>query len=170
MMAGNLPVVPTREALSVSNRPAAVGTMQRGVESQRFFSRSQPRPVPPSFDRQAAQVQQAIQRNGRFSPINATAGREASNAARSEAGRSLARPSPGVRMGASNEIRSGANSAVQSSERGAGSVGTRPVENQGWRRFGSAGGQALPGAQNQAPMRGTLASPANSSARNNVER
>ena len=78
-MAGNLPVVPSREALSASNRPAAVGTMQRGVQQQRFFTKSQPGPRPQSFDRQAAQVQQAIQRNGEFKPITAAPSRGVAN-------------------------------------------------------------------------------------------
>ncbi len=197
LMAGNLPVVPTREALSVSNRPAAVGTLQRGGQGQRFFTKSQPGPAPQPFDRQAAQVQQAIQRNGQFKPINGDMSRGAVNAARpgqnspsgvsTDAARtSIPRPNPGVRMGANSEVRNGSNSATQPS-RGINSVGNQSTENQstgsdGWRHFGSgagqnqAGAQSQPGVRNQAPARGTLSlptnspanSPANSSVRNDV--
>jgi hypothetical protein len=179
MMAGNLPVVPTREALSVSNRPAAVGTLQRGAQSQRFFTKLQPGPAPQPFDRQAAQVQQAIQRNGQFKPINGDLSRGAANAVRpgqnatgsvsaDVARTSVSRPNPGVRMGAST-------SSAQPSERGINSAGNqsmqnRSMENQGWRRFGSGSGQNQPGSQNQPSARGTLSSPANSPVRNDVGR
>ena len=121
MMAGNLPVVPTREALSASNRPAAASTLRRGGQSERFFTKSQPRPAPQSFDRQRAEVQQAIQRNGQFKPINGDLSRGGVNAARpgqnsvggasadAARGSGIPRPNPGVRMGARN---TGMNSAV----------------------------------------------------------
>jgi FecR protein len=63
MIAGSLPVVPTRAALSVSNRPAAASTLPRGGEQQRFFSQARPAAAPQSFDRQVSQIQQSIQRN-----------------------------------------------------------------------------------------------------------
>ena len=59
MIAGNLPVVPTRSALSVSNRPAAASTLPRGGVQQRFFSRARPMPAPQSFDRQVSQMRQS---------------------------------------------------------------------------------------------------------------
>jgi FecR protein len=195
MMAGNLPVVPSREALSASNRPAAVGTMQRGVQQQRFFTKSQPGPRPQSFDRQAAQVQQAIQRNGQFKPITAAPSRGVANTTtpggqfsrgngatsnpatgslgtgNTDMGRSaVPRPSPGVRMGANTEPRGGFSNA-QPSNRGTGSTA-----DQSWRQFGSRAGQNQPGGQNQAggqnqpAARGTLASPANSSQRGDAAR
>jgi hypothetical protein len=64
MIAGNLPVIPTRSALSVSNRPAAASTLPRGGEQPRFFSKSRPAAAPQSFDRQVSRMQQSIQRNG----------------------------------------------------------------------------------------------------------
>jgi hypothetical protein len=64
MIAGNLPVIPTRSALSVSNRPAAASTLPRGGEQQRFFSKSRPAAAPQSFDRQVSRMRQSIQRNG----------------------------------------------------------------------------------------------------------
>jgi hypothetical protein len=176
MMAGNLPVVPTREALSASNRPAAPTTLQRGGQAQRFFTKSQPRPAPQPFEKQAAQVQQAIQRNGQFAPINGDLGRGAANAARpgqdsprsgaADAGRvSPPRPDAGVRVGANSEFHGASTSSAQPSEKG-----TSSMENQGWRRVGSGAGQNQPGPGNQPSPRGTLSLPANSPARNNPEK
>ncbi len=176
MMAGNLPVVPTREALSVSNRPAAASTLQHGGQPQRFFTKSQPGPAPQPFDRQAAQVRQAIQRSGQFKPINGDTGRGVPNAARSgqnspsgvaaeAAHASAPRPSPGVRMGAGREIHGSSTSGAQPSERG-----TSPMESQGWRHFGSGAGQNQAGAQNHPAARRTLSSPANSSVRHDEEK
>ncbi len=71
MMTGNLPVVPSHESLSASNRPASVSTIRGG--QQHFFSRSRPASVQ-SFDRQASQVQQSIQNNSHFSPIRSGGG------------------------------------------------------------------------------------------------
>ena len=68
-MTGNLPVVPTRESLNVSNRPASPTTV-RGGQPARFFSNARrPTAAPESFDRQASQVQQSIQRDGHFTPV-----------------------------------------------------------------------------------------------------
>src|SRR5262249_1175713 len=153
--------VPSRESLSVSNRPA-VGTMQRGSESQRYFSKMQPGPAPQSFDRQAAQVQQEIQRNGQFRPINAAPSRGVANVApgQNSGAAGVPRPSPGVRMG-NGDVRPGANSAAQPTHginpvgnqaTGNQAAGNRSIENRsmgsdGWRRFGS--GQNQSGVQNQ---------------------
>ena len=68
MMTGNLPVVPTRASLNASNRLAAPDTF-RGGQPSRFFGTNRPAPSPQSFDHQAAQVQQSIQRDGHFTPI-----------------------------------------------------------------------------------------------------
>ena len=67
MMTGNLPVVPSRESLSASNRPANSSTIRSGGQG-RFFSNARPASVQP-FERQATQVQQAIQRDSRFAPV-----------------------------------------------------------------------------------------------------
>lgn len=61
LMTGNLPVVPTRENLSASGRPASGNTM-RSEPLPRFFG-SKTTAQAESFDHQAAQVQQAIQRS-----------------------------------------------------------------------------------------------------------
>jgi hypothetical protein len=69
VMTGNLPVVPSRESLSASNRPASSSTVRNGV-SGRFFSNSNVRPASvESFDHQASQVQQSIQRDNHFTPV-----------------------------------------------------------------------------------------------------
>jgi hypothetical protein len=67
MMTGNLPVVPSRESLSASNRPANSSTMRNGGQA-RFFSNARPATVQP-FERQAAQLQQSIQRDNHFTPV-----------------------------------------------------------------------------------------------------
>ena len=166
MMAGNLPVVPTREALSASNRPAAASTLQRGGQSQRFFTKSQPRPAPQSFDRQRAEVQQAIQRNGQFKPINGDLSRGGVNAARpgqnsvggasadAARGSGIPRPNPGVRMGGNSELRGGPAS----------------MDSQSWRHLGSNTGQNQTGVQNQPATRGPVSSPGNSNVRGDAGR
>ena len=68
LMTGNLPVVPTRESLNASNRAASPGAF-RGGQPQRFFGTNRPASSPQSFDRQASEVQQSIQRDGHFTPI-----------------------------------------------------------------------------------------------------
>jgi hypothetical protein len=162
MIAGNLPVVPTRSALSVTNRPAAASTMPRGGVQQRFFSRTRPMPAPQSFDRQVTQMQQSLQRNG-------GAGQSFS---RGNGSNQIARPTPGVRTpaGVGMSHTAGAQASAQASEIGAGSR-----DGQGWQRFGSGNAQNAPQGQsqirqgqihtdqvqNQTPTRGTLSSPAN---------
>lgn len=64
MLTGNVPIVPTRAMVSATNRPASASTL-RGGQEPRFFTKSRPAAAPESFDRQAAQVQGAIQRSGR---------------------------------------------------------------------------------------------------------
>jgi hypothetical protein len=75
MMRGNLPVVPTRQALAVTDRAANPSTLHR--QQERFFMKSRPA-TPMAFDRQATEVQQSIQRSGRFTPIR-SGNREAVN-------------------------------------------------------------------------------------------
>jgi hypothetical protein len=63
MMTGNLPIVPTRETLSATNRPASPSSMMRGGQ-ERFFTKRQPAAAPQSLDKQVAQVQEGIQGEG----------------------------------------------------------------------------------------------------------
>src|SRR5882762_1795279 len=146
LMTGNLPVVPTRESLNASNRAASSGAF-RGAQQQRFFGTNRQASSPQSFDRQAAQVQQSIQRDGHFTPIRS--------------GESAGGRNPAATVGATNSLNRGSgnreagNSPVRDSvpERGAstsretqanqpgrGSEG-RPAasEQQGWHRFSGPG-------------------------------
>jgi len=69
MMTGNLPIVPTRETLSATNRPASPSSMMRGGQQERFFTKRQPAAAPQSLDKQAAQVQEGIQGDGQVIPV-----------------------------------------------------------------------------------------------------
>jgi hypothetical protein len=63
MMAGNLPVVPTRASLSASGRPAAASTMGNGG-SQRFFGSVHTNAAhPESFQQQTAGLRQTMAQN-----------------------------------------------------------------------------------------------------------
>ncbi len=137
LMAGNIPVVPTREALSVSNRPAAAGTVQRGAGQERFFTKSGPRAAPQSFDRQAAEVQHAIQRSPQFRNMNGSnANRAATNqvAGPAAGAAGVSRPNPGVRFPAGNA--QGASTASTNAQAGVGRSPSK-AEGQGWRGFGA---------------------------------
>jgi uncharacterized protein DUF6600/FecR-like protein len=110
MMTGNLPVVPTRASLSASGRAAAPGTVHG--TAQRFFgnnARSAVRPA--SFERQTAQLQQAMQRN-HITPVQA-GGRTASASAGMAARGTMQKPSAGTppsREKNNSATRSAANS------------------------------------------------------------
>jgi hypothetical protein len=172
MIAGNLPVVPTHEALSVSNRQAAASTLPRAGERQNFFTKSRPAAAPQSFDKQVSQVQQSIQRNGASQTFSRgdRANQTGAGAGGVASGRDSAmRPTPGVRSG-TGEVSAegaGANTAnARQSERNAGSA------NSGWQRFGSSAtqtrtegsaqgrGQAQSQVQGQA-RGGAVSSPSN---------
>ncbi len=72
MMTGNLPVVPSRASLSASGRAAAPGTVHG--TAQRFFGNGRAAASrPASFERQTAQLQQAMQRN-HITPVHAGGG------------------------------------------------------------------------------------------------
>lgn len=62
MMAGNLPVVPSRASLSASGRAAAPSTM-RGGGSQRFFGAHNNIARPASFQREQSRMQQTMAQN-----------------------------------------------------------------------------------------------------------
>lgn len=140
LMTGNLPIVPTRAALSASNRPANPSTL-RGGEGQRFFTKARPVAAPVSFDREASQLQREIQRS-RFTPI------------RAEAGSSVQKPDPvvGARTSGDNPagtMRVPTKIGVAEANRGTTPENrvspARPAENPGrtaspvpdrsWRRF-----------------------------------
>ncbi|MGH9504378.1 MAG: DUF6600 domain-containing protein [Terriglobales bacterium] len=148
---GNLPVVPTRAALSVSDRPAAASTLPRAGERQQFFSKTRPAARPQSFDREVAQMQRSIQRSGAESGQGLSRGdRAGQNSVNSTgAGRdAMARPASGVRAPASGGLSHGAS--AQQTEGGASArdnqhVGSVAASNQ---------------SQGQPQTRGTLSSAA----------
>ena len=65
MMTGNVPVVPSRENLRVSDRPVG-NTLSARSGQDRFFSKRVPSSQHESFSEQSAQVQQSMQRDPRF--------------------------------------------------------------------------------------------------------
>jgi FecR protein len=72
IITGNLPIVPSREALSATNRPASpssISMMMSGGRPERFFTKRQPAAASQSLDRQAAQIQEGIQGNGPLVPV-----------------------------------------------------------------------------------------------------
>jgi hypothetical protein len=168
MIAGNLPVVPTRAALSVTNRPAAASTLPRGGQQQRFFSQTRPAAAPQSFDRQVTQMRQSLQRNG------AGAGQALSgqSVSRTNGSNQIARPTPGVRTPVGGGFN---NSNPQQAERGA-NLNGRPVtsSDSGWRRFSDTNsaqrggavnrpsGMSPAGTSNNVPRPGNSVAPASS--------
>lgn len=165
MIAGNLPVVPTRAALSVSNRPAAASTLPRGGEQQRFFSQARPAAAPPSFDRQVSQMRQSIQRNGAGTGQSFSRGSGQTSA--------IARPSPGVRSPAAAGLGNGAQSSNRVStwtpDRSARSA---TPDGSSWRRFsdstpaqgnGAINRSAGPAMSNPATYNNNVQRPGNSS-------
>jgi len=136
MMTGNLPVVPSRENLSASNRAAAPSTIRGGQQS--FFSKSQPMATQ-SFDKQAASVQSAIQHNG-FTPIRSAASEGVTKTGAMTANNTFAKPSAGTPV--QNSTLNRGNSPV--------ATGTsNSLRNNGDRTFGSPVAQNK-GTQNPA--------------------
>ncbi len=134
LMTGNLPVVPTRESLNASNRAASPGAF-RGAQPQHFFGTNRPASSQ-SFDRQASEVQQSIQRDGHFTPIRS--------------GESAGERSPASTFGGVNSTNHGSgsreagNTAVKDSVPERGSITSRQAsgnqpEQQGWHRFSGPG-------------------------------
>ena len=145
MVTGNLPVVPTRESLSVSSRPAAASTIPRGGAQQRFFEKSRPAAAPPSFDRQVSQMQQSIQHNS----AGQTFSRGGANA---NSAIGTARPVSGVRTPASLSNSTAAPQADRAT--GAGNMGGS-AGSDGWRRFSDSNTVQRGGAMNR-PLNGSL--------------
>jgi hypothetical protein len=165
MIAGNLPVVPTRAALSVSDRPAAASTVPRGGQRQTYFSRSRPAAAPPSFDRQVTQMRQSIQGNAAGTGANQNS--------------AMTRPTPGVRTpvgggfgNASGAAASGVPmSGAPTAERGANLNNNlsnndrmgRPTasDGSGWRRFSDSSPAQHDGAMNRQTGVSPAATPNN---------
>jgi len=129
-MTGNLPVTPTRASLSASGRAASPSTTRGGA--QHFFG-SRTAAAPRSFERQAAQVHQSIQRDGRFASGQTMQAQSSRPPAPGNASRpgspTTARPSEPSGRGASSgntASRPAVNSAPRSSA---------PDRGAGWQRF-----------------------------------
>ena len=69
IITGNLPIVPTREMLTATNRPANASSMLSGGRQERYFTKRQPAEAPQSFDKEAAQVQESIEGTGHLVPV-----------------------------------------------------------------------------------------------------
>ena len=137
LMTANLPVVPSRESLSPSNRPASASTIRGG--QQHFFGNARPANVQ-SFDRQASQVQQSIQTNSHFSPVHS------GETLRAQNGSGSIRPTVSDVPAAGSRNQTSKPSPAVSGDRNAG------TSNDGFTRFGSQQ------AQNRGNQAGTAES------------
>jgi Family of unknown function (DUF6600)/FecR protein len=131
LVAGNLPVVPNRESLLAGQRRAVPPTVARGGQPERFFSNNRNRQVQTarSFDREAADVRNSIQRDGRFTPI---VGNQRSDAGEGNT-RSLTQGRDGQNRGLQNPGFSKPAAGVPS---GRSNQGSSQGANQTWRRLG----------------------------------
>ena len=141
MVAGNLPVVPNHESLLAGERRAAPPVVGRNGQPERFFSTNHNLPArPQSFDREAAEVHNAIQRDGKFVPIvgnqRSTAGETnprsitQGHAVENPGMTGLTKPSAGVPVNGSNQ-----NANVGSNP--SSNQNSNPGANQTWRRMGT---------------------------------
>jgi len=133
-VAGNLPVVPTRDSLRASDRPVTSSASSRSAQ-ERFFSRRVPSSQRESFSDQTAQLQQSMERGGPFRPSSDGAGnRSADN-----------RPAATAGGFAGSSRERNENSAELNSPRRSQSASqaqtpapsTRREPTAGWRRFGN---------------------------------
>ena len=161
MMTGNLPVVPSRENLSASNRAAAPSTIRGGM--QNFYSKSRPMAAPQSFDKQAASVQSSIEHNG-FTPIRSAASAglgktspmTASNTSVGGNRPSFAKPSAGtpvqnstVNRGATSNL--GASNTLNRGNTTAATGAANSTGNNNFHTFGSPVTQNNNGASSTVP-------------------
>jgi hypothetical protein len=111
MMAGNLPVVPSRASLSASGRSAAPSTIRNGG-SERFFGSHNNVARPVSFRDQTASLRQSMQQ----SHVGAVpaGGRDSASFARS-GGNSMQRPSAGIQANHESNTFGGRNANQPSS-------------------------------------------------------
>jgi hypothetical protein len=82
IVTGNLPIVPTREMLTATNRPAKASSMLNGGRQERFFTKRQPAAAPQSFDQEAAQVRESIEEIGQLVPVREVAQLDSADTAR----------------------------------------------------------------------------------------
>lgn len=173
MMTGNLPVVPSRESLHVSEHPVNSAVASRMSAQHSFFTKSAPAARPESFSSQAARMNESIQRSGQFQPINGP--RTTENAGANRPGfATQSNTRTQSNFGQQPNSTAGARSSPQSQVRGAQTFegqGQRPQASpnaNGWQRFGQERGgvnsqppvaQSRPNSQpefrNEAPVRST---------------
>jgi len=82
IITGNLPIVPTREMLTATNRPANASSMLSGGRQERYFTKRQPAAAPQSFDKEAAQVQESIEGTGQLVPVREVTQMDSADTAR----------------------------------------------------------------------------------------
>jgi Family of unknown function (DUF6600)/FecR protein len=139
MMTGNVPVVPSRETLRASDRPA--GNIPSARAGQvRFFSKRLPSTQRESFSQQSAQVQQAIQRDSRVA-ASSNASRQQNFGNRTANGGNVA-------------ARNG-NAGINSARQPAAQAQTPALQSRrelapGWNRFGSGQGASGSASGNAA--------------------
>ncbi|HWZ82696.1 MAG TPA: DUF6600 domain-containing protein [Terriglobales bacterium] len=168
LVAGNLPVVPGRESLLAGERRANPPSIARGGQERFFSTNHTVQTRPQSFDRTAADLHNAIQRDGHFTPI---VGSQRSNAvegnprAITQGGVNrdpgTGKPFPGLRangpeQGTNRNSNIGSNSGLNA---GSGS-GSNAGSNENWRRTATPVQQ--PGSQGGA-MRSSNGNPVGTS-------
>jgi hypothetical protein len=139
MMTGGLPIVPTRQSLSASDRPAAPATL-RGGPQEHFFTKTRPAARPEPFEKQVTQMRQDIER-GRM-----TQGRPEtrSETTAPKSGAALNNPAmnpprtprqePGTPL--QPRINRGQDTPARGVEKPDAGLNSAP-QNDGWRRFSS---------------------------------
>src|SRR5439155_24357480 len=80
IITGNLPIVPTREMLTVTNRPANAASMLSSGLQESYFTKRQPA-APQSFEKEAALVQASIGGTGQLVPVREVTRLDSSNPA-----------------------------------------------------------------------------------------
>ena len=82
LITGNLPIVPTREMLTATNRPAKASSMLNSGRQEQYFTKRQPGAAPQPFDKEAAQVRESIEQIGQLVPVSEVTQMESADTAR----------------------------------------------------------------------------------------
>jgi hypothetical protein len=85
IITGNLSIVPTREMLSATNRPANASSMLSGGRQEQYFTKRQPAAAPQSFEKEAAQVEESIEGTGQLIPVGEVTHLDSADTARTNA-------------------------------------------------------------------------------------
>jgi hypothetical protein len=144
-MTGNLPVVPSHESLSASGNFRSAGSAGARGGAEHFFSKQTPAARPEAFSQQAAHMQQAIQKDGHFTPVGGT-----ENARNTMAGKTspVSNSNNSEAHGLGNDTNRPANKEAGSDRPGStsntsASTRTQAPARNGWQRFNpSTGGNA----------------------------